>query len=107
MSNVKLIALQAYSFNHYTKIRSILLKCCANIYFNSLKCILKNKRIVVLIPCIKIITSLCYPREVRSPLFEKPKIHGRTVVGRKLTTHAVKLERTIVVMGAARHTKKG
>jgi len=29
------------------------------------------------------------------------------VVGRKLTTHAVKLEHTIVVMGSARHTKKG
>jgi hypothetical protein len=29
------------------------------------------------------------------------------VVGCKLKTHAVKLEHTIVVMGAARHTKKG
>jgi len=29
------------------------------------------------------------------------------VVGRKLTTHAVKLEHTIVVMGTAKHAKKG
>ena len=41
------------------------------------------------------------------PAVWKPKIHRWTVVGRKLTTYAVKLEHTIVVMGAARHTKKG
>jgi hypothetical protein len=29
------------------------------------------------------------------------------VAGHKLTTHAVKLEYTNVIMGAARHTKKG
>ena len=29
------------------------------------------------------------------------------MAGHKLTTHAVKLEHTIVVMWAARHTKKG
>ena len=37
MDHIKLIACQAYSINLYRNIKTKIMKCCANIYFNKPK----------------------------------------------------------------------
>jgi len=44
MTNVKFIARQVSSTNLYKNVRSKLLKCCANIFFNK-ECLVKKKAI--------------------------------------------------------------
>ena len=41
MAKVKFVARQATSINLYEKLRSKMLKCCANIYFNK-QCLIKK-----------------------------------------------------------------
>ena len=43
MTNVKLLGCQAYSISQYKNLRSKLLKCCAEIYFNK-QCL--NKKVI-------------------------------------------------------------
>ena len=40
MDHIKLIACQAYSINLYRNIRTKIMKCCANIYFNQ-QCLIR------------------------------------------------------------------
>jgi hypothetical protein len=41
MDHIKLIACQAYSINLYRNIRTKIMKCCANIYFNQ-QCLIRK-----------------------------------------------------------------
>jgi hypothetical protein len=51
MTTVKLLACQAHSISLYRNLRSKLLKCCANIYFNK-RCL--NKKVVPKYASVKI-----------------------------------------------------